>query len=119
MKLKNVDSMFKYFIIFYILTNIFCNNLLFCSINDAINQTRIDIGHQENQISPIYDKFGGLSVGGMDIDEMGDFYISDYGDSSIKKYNRTGNYIGKIKIGGVLFLNVICYGNKIYCMDRT
>ncbi len=85
----------------------------------------IQLGNQEKHIYPYYNidhklmtGNNRLKIGGICTDNNANIYITDIGDSSIKKYNDIGKYIGRIKIPGVLLQNVYCYNNMLFSLDR-
>ena len=88
---------------------------LYGQTDPFITQVTIPFGNQEGHIR--YPELN--DVGDMDIDEDGNIFIADWVDSSIKKFNSQGKYLGKLKQKGVQLLDVVCYDRKLYSFDMA
>ncbi len=89
------------------------------SQNYVIKKIEINIDNKIDGICPVYDQYTGmLLIGGISLDKNLNVYVVDFGDSSIKKFDNSGKFLGKTKTKGISFGNVYYYNNKIFSLNQ-
>ena len=79
----------------------------------------IKTGKDMNAIEPIEEFNGLLSFGGFSVDEDRNIYIVNWGDSSIKKFDKNGEFKERIKIKNTFFFDLYSFNGKLYALDKA